>query len=174
MSLFERAQELASGNLSAAISRGVRRFVEIEEGLMEGQREITVAVGEAGMQRAKRFVGTRIVKWEHGPVKWEASVESRKVKGEPALESAEVFSVYQTAGGRLAVHLRRPATRRGAYLFTEWASMPEDPSEEWKEETEATLDIYEEVDQLVDHAPSELVNRVRHAISHPQIEVLDI
>src|SRR4029079_834408 len=36
LKLFARAQELAGGNLSAAISRALRRYVDAQEGLKEG------------------------------------------------------------------------------------------------------------------------------------------
>ena len=43
--LFQRAQELSGSNLSATITRALRRLVELEEGKLEGYEEITVRVG---------------------------------------------------------------------------------------------------------------------------------
>src|SRR6266581_2750040 len=40
--LYQRAQELAGDNLSAAITAALRRYVDIEEGRREGFDEITV------------------------------------------------------------------------------------------------------------------------------------
>src|SRR5260221_8430078 len=53
---YERAQDLAAGNLSAAISAAVRRYVQVEEGRQEGYDEIIVRVG-AGAGRKVRFSG---------------------------------------------------------------------------------------------------------------------
>ena len=46
--IFQRAQELAGGNLSSAIARALRRYVDLEEGLREGFDEIIVRVGPQG------------------------------------------------------------------------------------------------------------------------------
>ena len=53
--LYKRAQELA-GNLSSAISIALRKYVELEEGRLEGYDEITVRVGP-GAGRKQRFSG---------------------------------------------------------------------------------------------------------------------
>ena len=36
LKLYQRAQQLAGGNLSAAISTALKRYVDLQEGLMEG------------------------------------------------------------------------------------------------------------------------------------------
>src|SRR4051812_23967106 len=56
LGLYRRAQELAGGNLSAAIVTALRRYVEIEEGRIEGYDEIVVRVG-TGVGRKMRFSG---------------------------------------------------------------------------------------------------------------------
>ena len=43
--IYGRAQELAGGNLSAAIATALRRYVDVEEGRREGFDEIIVRVG---------------------------------------------------------------------------------------------------------------------------------
>ena len=53
--LYKKAQELA-GNLSSAISIALRKYVELEEGRLEGYDEITVRVGR-GAGRKQRFSG---------------------------------------------------------------------------------------------------------------------
>src|SRR6266508_450958 len=53
--LYKKAQELA-GNLSSAISIALRKYVELEEGRLEGYDEITVRVGR-GTGRKQRFSG---------------------------------------------------------------------------------------------------------------------
>ena len=52
--LYQRAQELAGGSLSAALARALRRFVEMEEGRLEGYDEITVRVGHTPGCPARR------------------------------------------------------------------------------------------------------------------------
>ncbi len=54
--LYKRAQELVGGNLSAAITTALRRFVDIEEGRAQGYDEIVVRVGP-GLGRKQRFSG---------------------------------------------------------------------------------------------------------------------
>lgn len=168
--MLQKAQELAGGNLSAAIIQGMRRFVALREGLMEGQEEITVTVGAPGLQRAKRFIGSKIVEYER-PLVWEPPLGSEE---SATRRSSETYLVYRTMGGRFAVHTRRPASTRGAFFAYEWASNPEDPGGTWREDTEATLDVYESIGQLAGHVPIEVADRVQNAASHPHIEVLDI
>ena len=60
--LYQRAQDLAGGNLSSAIASALRRFVDVEEGRREGFDEIVVRVGpEPG--RKVRFVGVLLGEW---------------------------------------------------------------------------------------------------------------
>ena len=53
---YQRAQELAGGNLSAAISSALKRYVDVEEGRLEGFDDVVVRVG-LGTGRKVRFVG---------------------------------------------------------------------------------------------------------------------
>ncbi|HZC25704.1 MAG TPA: EXLDI protein, partial [Actinopolymorphaceae bacterium] len=62
MALYQRAQELVGGNLSAAITTALRRYIELEEGRQEGFDEITVKVGQ-GVGRKVRFSGVLIGEW---------------------------------------------------------------------------------------------------------------
>ncbi len=57
--LYQRAQELAGGNLSSAIAKALRRFVDTAEGLSEGYEEITVRVG-IGRGRKVRFTAVLV------------------------------------------------------------------------------------------------------------------
>src|SRR5262245_17472086 len=61
--LFERAQELSGANLSSAIVRALRRFIEVEEARQRGFDEITVTVNSEGAYRRKRFIGQRLFRW---------------------------------------------------------------------------------------------------------------
>ncbi|GAB3992480.1 hypothetical protein GCM10029992_01520 [Glycomyces albus] len=60
--LYERAQELAGGNLSKAISTALRKYVETAEGRLEGYQEITVkvGVGPGRKRRRQRFTGVKL------------------------------------------------------------------------------------------------------------------
>ena len=60
--LFQRAQELAGGNLSAAIATALRRFVDVEEGRPQGYDQVTVRVG-VGAGRKVRFTGILVGEW---------------------------------------------------------------------------------------------------------------
>jgi hypothetical protein len=54
--IYQRAQELAGGNLSAAIAGALRRYIDIEEGKLEGFDDTTVRVG-LGTGRKVHFIG---------------------------------------------------------------------------------------------------------------------
>src|SRR5262245_46435450 len=62
LTLFQRAQELAGGNLSAAISKALRRYVDTEEGLREGFDDVVVRVG-LGSGRKVRFTAILVGEW---------------------------------------------------------------------------------------------------------------
>src|SRR5688572_16502984 len=88
LKLFERAQELAGANLSSAIVRALRRFIELEEARQHGLDEITVLVGSAAVHKQKRFMGTRLARWVQ-----------KRTKG----KGIEILNVYRTAGKRFAL-----------------------------------------------------------------------
>src|SRR5512134_351693 len=83
--LFERAQELSGANLSSAIVRALRRFIELEEAKQHGQEEITVIVNGEGAHRRKRFMGQRLVRW---------------LQPTPRGQGTDILNVYRTAGKR--------------------------------------------------------------------------
>src|SRR3954465_9357889 len=92
--VFQRAQELTGGNLSAAISKALHRLVEVEEGRLEGFEEITVRVGvEPG--KLQRFQGVQLVDWNRTTSAAEGGGQER-------------YRVYRTRTGKLAVHVARP------------------------------------------------------------------
>ena len=67
--LFQRAQELAGGNLSAAITAALGRYVDLEEGRREGFDEIIVRVGP-GKGRKVRFTGVFLGEWVNLLLRW--------------------------------------------------------------------------------------------------------
>ncbi len=87
--LFERAQELSGANLSLAIVRALRRFVELEEAKQHGLDEITVLVNGPGAHLSKRFLGQRLIRWLQ---------PTADGKG------TQILNVYRTAGKRYALH----------------------------------------------------------------------
>ena len=88
--IYQRAQELAGGNLSAAIAAALRRYVDVEEGRREGFDEITVRVGSGKARRKVRFTGVLLGEWAN-------SSNSRY----------ETFRVYRGRTGKFVVHVER-------------------------------------------------------------------
>lgn len=155
MPLFKRAQELGGGNLSQAISAALRRFVEIEEGRLEGFEEITVAVG-SGVKRKQRFSGVKLGEWGR-------TTKSGKV---------EIFSVYRSRTGKFVLHVDRSDVWtssggwRGALGLAEsnWGFIKGD----------STLDIADSLEDLKDRIPAELYEVVIGLADEPAVEDLDI
>jgi hypothetical protein len=87
--LFQRAQELAGGTLSAAIASALRRYVEIEEGRQQGYDEVIVRVGP-GLGRKQRFCGMLLAEME-----------------QTGNERDETYRVYRTRTEKYVVHLER-------------------------------------------------------------------
>lgn len=159
LSLYGRAQELAGGNLSAAIATALRRFVDAEEGRREGFDEITVRVGPGG--RKVRFSGVLLGEWAN-------SSSSR----------FEVFRVYRSRTGKFVLHTDRtaeftavdaegkPAGWRG-YLGLGNVSYGSKPAE-------STLEVFDSLDQLRDRIPAQLYDMVAGSADRPAVENLDI
>ena len=91
LKLFARAQELAGGNLSAAISRALKRYVEAQEGLREGLDDVVVRVG-IGAGRKVRFTAALVGEW----------VDSKTRR-------ADHFRVWRGRGGKYVLHIERQA-----------------------------------------------------------------
>lgn len=158
--LYQRAQELAGGNLSQAISRGLRRFVEAEEGSLEGYSEITVGVGP-GKARRQRFSGVLLVEW-----------------GRSSKERNEQFRVYRSRTGKIVLHLERDAE----YVHL---AGPDGTATGWRKHLSsdqqwgtvaptATLDVFDSVEELRPHVPEALYALVAAAAAEPVVEDLDI
>ena len=158
--LFQRAQELAGGNLSQAISRGLRRLVELEEGRLEGFDEVTVQVG-TGKGRRQRFLGVLLVEW-----------------GRSSKDRTEQFHVYRSRTGKIVLHVERSqewfhhggtdgkATgwRKHLSQDQQWGSTP----------ATATLEVFDSVEELREKVPAELYDLVAAAAEQPLVEDLDI
>jgi EXLDI family protein len=158
--LYERAQAVAGGNLSAAIVAAIRRYVELEEGRKEGFDEVIVRVGP-GKGRKVRFVGLLLGEWVN-------SSNSR----------FETFRVYRGRTGKFVVHVERspgftmvdgegkPAGWRGYFGIgnVSYGSTP----------GESTLEVVESLDQLRERIPPQLYEMVAGSAKQPPVEDLDI
>jgi len=158
--LYQRAQELTGGNLSATITRALRRLVEVEEGKLEGFEEITVRVGP-GTGRRQRFIGVLLVEW-----------------GRSTKEGVEEYHVYRGRTGKLVVHVERSAG-------TIWTAGADGTARGWRKHfssdqqwgstaPSATLEVIDSLDELRDRIPAELYDLVAAAADQPVIEDLDI
>jgi EXLDI family protein len=160
--VFQRAQELEGGNLSAAIAGALRRYVDVEEGRQEGFEEVIVRVGP-GSGRRVRFTGVLLGEW--------GSTESNRF---------DHWRVYRGRTGKFVVHTERspewatadasgkPATGWRAHLLgigvTSWGASTGD----------ATLEVVETVEELKERIPPQLFAMVADAASRPPVEDLDI
>jgi len=160
LTLYQRAQELAGGNLSAAIVAALRRYIEVHEGSDEGFEEIIVRVG-TGKGRKVRFVGVLLGEW--------LNTTSSRV---------DHFSVYRSRKGKYVLHVEhgadysmvneegKPAGWRG-YLGIGNISYGSAPGI-------ATLEVLDSLDELREKIPPQLYERVALAAEQPEVEDLDI
>jgi EXLDI family protein len=158
--VFQRAQELTGGNLSAAISKALHRLVEVEEGRLEGFEEITVRVGvEPG--KLQRFQGVQLVDWNRSTG-----------------EGVERYRIFRTRTGKFAVHVARP---KGHV----WAAGKDGQLSGWRKhfsadqqwgETPATstLEVFTTFEELRAAVPAELAALVEVHATQPEVEDLDI
>jgi EXLDI family protein len=156
MPLYQRAQELVGGNLSAAITTALRRLIEMEEGRQEGFDEITVKVGP-GVGRKVRFSGVLLGEW--GRAKPSGLVEQ--------------YRVYQSRKGKYVVHV----TRSDEYTTTSegWRSWIGLEESNWGiVKGDATLTVVDTLDELRQKVPSELFDLVANLAKQPTVEDLDI
>ena len=160
LAVFQRAQELTGGNLSAAISRALRRLVEVEEGRLAGFEEITLRVG-VGPGKPQRFQGVQLADW------------NRIADG-----GQERYRVYRTRTGRFAVHVARPKgfvhTAGKDGQLTGWRKHFA-ADQQWGETPAvSTLDVFETFEDLRTAVPAELAAVVEAFASEPEVEDLDI
>jgi EXLDI family protein len=161
LSLYQRAQELAGGNLSAAIAKALRRFVDVEEGRLEGFDEVSVRVG-LGSGRKVRFSAALVGEW------MDTTSQGR----------AERFRVYRGRTGKYVLHVERseqfwmvdaegkPAGWRGHLGIGDvrYGGLPR----------ESTLDVFGSLEELRPKVPPELYEMVARSAQQPAVEDLDI
>lgn len=160
LALFQRAQDLTGGNLSAAITKALRRLVELEEGRLEGFDEITVRVG-TGKGRLQRFQGVLLVQW-----------------GRSTSSRVDQYRVYRARSGKFAVHLERSkdyvhsAGKDGQ--LTGWRKHFA-PDQQWGEiPAMSTLEVFDDLASMRSAIPAELFTLVEANAQQPEVEDLDI
>lgn len=150
--IFERAQELAGGNLSATITQALHRFVEIEEAKGNGFREITIRVGSIAPTR-KRFLGRILAKGQ-----------TREHNGAITI----TYKVFLTMRGKFALHIVDAADTSG----TEWWKYKIQHS---RPEEMFHFEVFDAAEDLKGKVPEEMYTAVLQVINNPDgIEVLDI
>ncbi len=159
--LYAKAQELAGGNLSAAIVSALRRFVDIEEGRREGFDEITVRVGP-GRGRLVRFSGALVGEWANS-----------------TSSSVAVYRIYRGRTGKFVVHTERTpewfSRDAEGKDVTGWRSWLGIGVFSWGQTPgESTLEVYDTLEAMRDKIPAPLFEMVDSAVSHPAVEDLDI
>jgi hypothetical protein len=187
LALYERAQALAGGNLSAAVSHALRRFVEAEEAHQGGYEQVTVRAGSGHDRREQRFSGVLLGEWRH-------PTAERRI---------ERFRVYRTPKGKFALHTSRmpdwaawsdPETWRGGW-HRDWdRERGENPAENWRDfkqglkqtlrrevsrgwwwgPTEETLDVTDSLEELRDKMPADFYDTLTGEGGRPDVEDLDI
>jgi EXLDI family protein len=160
LKLYRRAQELAGGNLSAAISNALRRYVDLQEGLREGFEDVVVKVG-IGSGRKVRFTAVLVGEW----------IDTR-------VKTPERYRVWRGRGGKYVLHVERgpdywmvdaegkPAGWRGHLGIGDvrYGGSPK----------ESTLEVVATLDELRDKVPPELFDMASRAARQPTVEELDI
>jgi EXLDI family protein len=166
--LFQRAQEIAGGKLSAAISAALRRYVEVEDGRDEGYDEVTVQAGPGGGRRV-RFNGILLVEWAR-------STSSR----------VETYRVYRGRKGKYVVHLKKSkewfntsgeGDAKGTTSSSTWRAVLDafSSNQTWGfTAAESILEIADDLDALRELVPSELYDLVANAADFPAVEDLDV
>jgi EXLDI family protein len=158
--LYKRAQEVAGGNLSSAITNALKRYVEVEDARNAGFDEVTVKVG-LGAGRKVRFSGVLLGEWFN--------------------TEGEKFEHYRVFRGpkKFAVHIERTPhfEMRDAEgnLLSGWRAWTGiGMASGGGKPAEATLDVFDTLDELRDRVPAELFEMVTASVKQPFVEELDI
>ena len=158
--IYQRAQELAGDNLSAAIASALRRFVDVEESRKEGFDEVVVRVGP-GAGRKVRFIGILLGEW-----------------AESSWDHYDTTRVYRGRSGKFVVHAERTPTWRATDAngkpagWRGWLGVGDvnytvDPGG-------STLEVVATLDELRTKIPPQLYDLVVKSTDQPTLEDLDI
>ncbi|WP_336922716.1 EXLDI protein [Aquipuribacter sp. SD81] len=158
--VYARAQEVAGGNLSRAISEALRRYVEHHDALDGGYEEVTVRVG-TGKGRTQRFLGVLLAETQHS-----------------GGEGTEHISVYRTRAGRYAVHHERSAVHTWTAgkdgTATGWRKHLSADQQHTTTPASATLTVVDDRDALAPLVPAQMYELVTATDEVPVVEDLDI
>lgn len=159
--LFDRATALAGG-LSAAVATGLRLYVaEREREERAGNmKQIEVEVQAGAVATVKRFVGRRVLRYEHRD-------GARRVS----------YRVYATANGQFAVYRRDDPDWSTLTSPDENNPVWQNPSTwngGWWEPGDKTLSVFADTNAMVGELPDNLIAAVEAAVTAPEVEALDI
>ena len=150
--IFERAQQLAGGNLSATIAQALHRFVEVAEAKEDGFEEITVREGSVAPIK-KRFMGRLL-----------AEGHARELKGATRV----TYKVYLTMRGRFALAVEDVADLSGSEW---WSYKLRNP----RSEKVFHFEVFDTVEELKGAVPQEVYMVVVQTLNNPDgVEILDI
>lgn len=169
--MYEQAQQMAGGNLSAAIARALRQYVAHEEHREAGYRQVTVRVGTGRARRAQRFSGLLLGEWRHPT-------------GQRRMER---FRVYRTRKGNFVLHTTRmpdwAAWSDPEAWSGDWEWDVGGSGERWRERggdgwwwgpAEETLEVADTLDQLRERLPADFYDTLSADADRPAVEDLDI
>jgi EXLDI family protein len=161
LALYQRAQDLAGGNLSAAIANALRRYVDIHQARDEGFEEIVVRVG-LGNGRKVRFVGVlvgELLDSNSGrPIRYRVW-RGRTGKYVLHIERQENFTVVDSEG--------KPVSGWRSWVGVgdvKYGSAPR----------ESTIEVLSSLEQVREKVPAELFDILSRSAQQPVVEELDI
>jgi EXLDI family protein len=159
LALFQRAQELVGGNLSGAVTTALRRFIELEEGRLEGYDEVVLRVGHDGVRQV-RFSGALLGEW-------------RDVND----ERIEHVRVYRSRKGKFVMHAHYSnwdeygSNTNWLEDLKNWRRMLGVGDQDWGD---FNLEIVDSLKELKGKIPDKLYDRVADIADRPPVEELDI
>jgi EXLDI family protein len=156
--VYARAQELAGGSLSSVIAAALRHYVDYQEGLDEGYKEITIKVGRGKNRRAQRFIGALLGEWgtwdNNKATHWKVY---RSRKGKYVVQTERTTEAVQTGDSSWR-------TMIGLTASGGWGVKP----------AETTLTVIDTLDELQAVVPAELYDMVAGAPAPGDVEDLDV
>ncbi|MGW0183515.1 EXLDI protein [Nocardia sp. NPDC003345] len=156
--LFQRAQELVGGNLSGAVVTALRRFIELEEGKVEGYDEVVLRVGHNGVRQV-RFQGSLLGEYR-----------------DEDDERMEHVRVFRSRKGKFVLHAQ----------YSKWSEYPE--SQNWVRDLknwrrmlgleqdwgDYLLTITDTLEELKGKVPDQMYRRISEIAEMAPVEDLDI
>jgi EXLDI family protein len=158
--IYGRAQELAGGNLSAAISRALRRFVDDEEGRREGYKQFTVRVGPTPSRKI-RFTGALL-----GELASTSNGASERVRVFGTRSGKYVIHTERSEGFTMVDSQGKPAGWRGHLGIGDvsYGTIP----------ARSVLDIVDDLDGVREKVPPPLYDIVISMVHPTPVEDLEI